>query len=257
MIPASDITKWSISHPWATRDNIEQDFLLSQAICEIAKDTFLGNELVIRGGTAFHKLFLPKPLRYSEDLDYVRTTAGGIGPIMNQLSIIGENLGYKVNSSLSKYPKVLWKNTAESGQLLKIKIEINTYERSPSMSLITIFHNVETEYYKARAAVRTFQPEELVATKIRALYQRSKGRDLFDIWLALEMLSLNPETILSAFESYRPEGMTSNSTIKNLIKKLENRQFIEDLDNLAILREIGYEPAIAGGIIINKLLCKL
>ena len=257
MIPASDITKWSVTHPWATRDNIEQDFLLSQAICEISNDTFLGNELVIRGGTAFHKLFLPKPHRYSEDLDYVRTTAGGVGPIMRQLTIIGEKLGYKVNSSLSKYPKILWRGAAESGQLLKIKIEINTYERCPSMSLTSIFHNVETEYYTAQAAVRVYQPEELIATKIRALCQRSKGRDLFDIWLALEMLALNPETIISAFEPYRPEGLTSNSIIKNLDKKLENRQFIEDLNNLAILREIDYKPATAGDIIINKLLCKL
>jgi len=57
MIPASDITKWSVDHPWSTRDQIEQDFLLSQAICEIANDFLLGNELIIRGGTAFHKLF--------------------------------------------------------------------------------------------------------------------------------------------------------------------------------------------------------
>ena len=61
MMPASDITKWGVDHPWSTRDQIEQDFLLSQAICVIANDSLLGNELIIRGGTAFHKLFLPKP----------------------------------------------------------------------------------------------------------------------------------------------------------------------------------------------------
>jgi len=73
MINASDITQWSVNQPWATRDNVEQDLLLSQAICEIANDPLLCNELVIRGGTAFHKLFLQKPYRYSEDLDYVRS----------------------------------------------------------------------------------------------------------------------------------------------------------------------------------------
>ena len=39
----------------------------------------LGPELAFRGGTCLHKLCLPQPFRYSEDLDYVRTTHGG-GP---------------------------------------------------------------------------------------------------------------------------------------------------------------------------------
>ena len=65
MIYANDITQWGVNHPWSTRDDIEQDLLLSQAICEIANDPLLGNELVIRGGTAFHKLFLQKPHRYA------------------------------------------------------------------------------------------------------------------------------------------------------------------------------------------------
>jgi predicted nucleotidyltransferase component of viral defense system len=33
--------------------------------------------------------------------------------------------------------------------------------------------------------VPTFHPAELVATKIRGLYQRKKRRDLFDPWVAL------------------------------------------------------------------------
>ena len=48
---------------------------------EIANDGLLGQEIVLRGGTAFHKLFLPEPYRYSEDLDFVRTTTGAIGGI--------------------------------------------------------------------------------------------------------------------------------------------------------------------------------
>ena len=94
MIPINDITKWGVEHPWSTREQVEQDFLLSQALCEIANDQLLGSELILRGGTAFHKLFLPEPLRYSEDLDYVRTSAGGIGDIIrwNQSGIRPEQM---------------------------------------------------------------------------------------------------------------------------------------------------------------------
>ena len=257
MIYANDITQWSVTHPWATRNDIEQDMLLSQAICEIANDPLLCNELVLRGGTAFHKLFLPKPYRYSEDLDYVRSSAGGIGKIIKQLVTIGEKLGYKANSNLAKYPKAFWKTISESGKPIRIKIEINTYERAPAMPLAVRQHVLDTDYYSSRTSVTTFQPEELIATKIRALYQRSKGRDLLDIWLALELLKLDPAIIAEAFGVYRPEGLTAVLAMKNLEKKLENKKFLDDLNGLAVLHEVDYNPAAAGAMVIKKLLCLL
>ncbi len=58
MIPYDSITAWSVTHPWPTREQVEQDLLLSQALCEIFKDPLLSGELVFRGGTALHKLYL-------------------------------------------------------------------------------------------------------------------------------------------------------------------------------------------------------
>ncbi len=42
-----------------------------------------------------------------------------------------------------------------------------------------------TLVFRRDCEVTTFQQEELLATKVRALYQRRKGRDLFDLWLGL------------------------------------------------------------------------
>jgi len=87
MIPYNTITAWGVSHPWPTREQIEQDLLLSQAICEIYQDDYLRDELVFRGGTALNKLFLPEPYRYSEDLDFVRRTSGGIGAVFDRVKM--------------------------------------------------------------------------------------------------------------------------------------------------------------------------
>lgn len=95
---------------------MEQDLLLAQAICEIAADGLLGEELVIRGGTAFHKLYLPHPFRYSEDLDYVRTTTGGIGVIMRRLTDMGKDLDYVVRTQMGQHPKVFWRYSTASGR---------------------------------------------------------------------------------------------------------------------------------------------
>jgi len=232
MIPREVIIAWGVDHPWAELDQIEQDLLLSRAICEIANDKVLGKELSLRGGTAFHKLFLQKPYRYSEDLDYVRSTTGGIGDIVDRLRELGQNLGFTINTKIGKYPKIIWRYTASSGIASKIKIEINTFERSPAFGYYFIKHDVDSSYYKGSANVRTFHQEELVATKIRALYQRSKGRDLYDIWLALSEMNLSPEKILEAFPIYRPEDITAKSSIDNLHAKLSDRQFTTDMSML-------------------------
>jgi predicted nucleotidyltransferase component of viral defense system len=70
MIPDAAITHRSVDAPWPTRTQVEQDLLLSRLICEISADPYLGDELVFRGGTCFHKLHLSPARRYSEDLDY-------------------------------------------------------------------------------------------------------------------------------------------------------------------------------------------
>ena len=97
-------------------NQIERDLLLSQAMIEIANDDLLGEELVLRGGTAFHKLFLPEPYRYSEDLDFVRTTSGGLGEVMKGLTALGGELGFDARTKMGKFPKIYWRFAFEDGR---------------------------------------------------------------------------------------------------------------------------------------------
>jgi len=103
MISRGDIIAWGVDHPWPELDQIEQDLLLSEAICEISNDGLLGNELGLRGGTAFHKLFMKTPYRYSEDLDYVRSTEGGIGDIIDRFTV-GQGDVFLVRKKVTKEP---------------------------------------------------------------------------------------------------------------------------------------------------------
>ena len=59
----------------------------------------------------------------------------------------------------------------------QIEQDLYTFERSPMLPLKTIAHAVESGYCSENAEVPTFQIEELVATKLRAIYQRSKPAD--------------------------------------------------------------------------------
>ena len=85
MIPMMNIIAWGKSVPWSELKQVEQDLIISRAIVALFSDSFLQKELRFRGGTALNKLHFPKPLRYSEDIDLARTTAGPIGPVLDQV----------------------------------------------------------------------------------------------------------------------------------------------------------------------------
>ena len=60
------------------------------------------------------KLHLSPALRYSEDLDYVRRTADGIGEDFNAVRAIGERFGMQVRSA-REHPKAFLRAPFESG----------------------------------------------------------------------------------------------------------------------------------------------
>jgi predicted nucleotidyltransferase component of viral defense system len=47
----------------------------------------------------------------------------------------------------------------------------------------------------------------MMATKTRALYQRSKGRDLFDLWLVLTYEDASPEEIVAGLRHYMNDSV--------------------------------------------------
>jgi len=257
MLSADVITAWAVDHPWPARVQVEQDLLLSRAICAIATDDYLGNELVFRGGTALHKLHLPKPLRYSEDLDYVRSTGSGIRQLTERLFHLGRDLGFDVRSKITEHPKFYWRTTSQVGTNLRLKIEINTHERSPAKSLIRRSFVVESSWWAGQAEVSTFQLAELIATKLRALFQRSRGRDLFDIWLALTATDLDPDQVIAAFGPYRPAGYTAKRAVANLQAKLAAPDFRHDLDALASQPPESYDADQAADLVTKTLLWQL
>ena len=258
MISSFFIAEWARVVPWTSRDHVEQDLTLSRLIVEIANHPYLGDELVFRGGTCLHKLHLAPGLRYSEDLDYVRRSAGGIGELIGALRAVGDNLGMKVSYDVSKYPKVLLKAPFESGNgTMKIKIEVNTYERSPAQPLVRVPFSVESQWFSGAANVQTFDIAELVSTKIRALYQRSKGRDLFDLWLVLTRLGVPAEDILASFGPYRPDKFTGTLAIENLRAKTHEARFRDDLLPVVGAWPDGYDIDVAAGLVIEQVLSRV
>ncbi len=107
MIPQAAIQAWSTTRPWPTLVAVEQDLVLARLIVEIARHPLLGDELVFRGGTCLHQLVLDQPLRYSEDIDFVRCTHSGIGPVIDALREVADGVGLHVaGTDIGQHPKI-------------------------------------------------------------------------------------------------------------------------------------------------------
>ena len=72
MIPKAFVQEWSAITPWPDPRQVEQDLIISRALCDIFNDPWLAERLAFRGGTAINKLLFAQPLRYSEDIDLIR-----------------------------------------------------------------------------------------------------------------------------------------------------------------------------------------
>ncbi len=255
MIPRADLVAWSDQVGWPSIDQVEQDLVLSRLIVELAQDPYLGDELVLRGGTCLHKLYDTGSARYSEDLDYVRRSQGGIADLTRAVTAIGERLGMQVRTKIGRHPKIFLKAPFESGSgTMRVKVEVNTFERSPARPLVHARHTVSSQWFNGDAEVQTFDLAELVATKIRALFQRSKGRDLFDLWLAITRLGVTPGDLVACFGPYRPDGYTARRAELNLREKLGNDDFRDDLIDLVGTWPEGYDIDEAGELIVDEVL---
>ncbi len=98
--------------------------------------------------------------------------------------------------------------------------------------------SVNSKWFRGDCLVRTYAIEELLGTKLRALYQRKKGRDIFDIWLAVTTGNADPEKVVKCFKQYMEKSGLSVSETEfrmNLDDKIYDPNFKDDLNNL--LRE--------------------
>jgi predicted nucleotidyltransferase component of viral defense system len=239
MIPAQNIIAWSNVAPWAEQRQIEQDLIISRALVDLFSDPFLSEELRFRGGTALNKLHFPRPLRYSEDIDLVRTSHGGIGPILDRIREVLEPwLGQAQFVQSQIAPKLKFRVNSENGSdaLIRLKVEINTREIEAFDTPITMPYRVENPWFTGQTEIATFSNEELLATKLRALLQRDKGRDLYDLAHALEVFTEldvgKVVLLLGRYLAATDLEITRAQAQERMLSKLARGNLIQDMTPL-------------------------
>lgn len=196
MIPQAYITQWRSQVPWQTNEQVEQDLVICRALVEIFKDDYLAKSLAFRGGTALHKIYLYPQPRYSEDIDLVQIRPEPIKETIQRLqkalTFLGKsNVQARMDNNMvyfrfeSEFPPV---------QMMKLKVETNCREHFSVLGWEKKYFSVQSDWFHGECHLTTYTLEELLGTKLRALYQRKKGRDLYDLWKAITVILPNPWT---------------------------------------------------------------
>lgn len=261
MIPRADIVGWRQHAPWPLNEQVEQDLVISRALVEIYSDDFLRQRLAFRGGTALHKIYLQPAARYSEDIDLVQIAPEAIGETLDRLR---ERLAFLGKAKIKQgdmMTTMIYRFESEIPPAvpMKLKVEINCREHFTLDGYQNIPFSVNTNWFKGECNLVTFTIEELLATKLRALYQRKQGRDLFDLHHALTNHKLATDNIIAGFAEYLKRGghsVTKDDYIKNVEEKLGDDEFQGDI--VSLLRpqiEFGFDKGWqnVSGEIIEKL----
>ena len=191
---------------------------------------------MFRGGTALNKLFIKPPARYSEDIDFVQKTPEPIGKtvdaIRNLLKSWLSNPAWKITEHSAK---LIYKYEAINKTPAKLKIEINLKEHFHVLPLKTIPFSLDSNWANGKTDIITYELDELMATKLRALYQRRKGRDLFDMWHLTVHDLIDLEQVFNIFQkycAYNKVKISGEEFLKNLEHKRNHRDFNTDMSVL-------------------------
>jgi predicted nucleotidyltransferase component of viral defense system len=184
MIPRYLVESWREKAPWQNLAMVEQDLIISRALVELYNQPLIRETLAFRGGTALNKLHIDPPQRYSEDIDLVQIKAAPIGQSISEIrNALDGWLGEPRRNFTNRSAKLIYRYTAVGDVSSKLKIEINTTEHFHANPLQLVDYKMDSEWSQGQTRILTYSLNELMGTKLRALYQRRKGRDLFGMYL--------------------------------------------------------------------------
>lgn len=260
MIPRRYIEEWKSVAPWPNDAQVEQDLAIARALVEMFTDELLKKSLAFRGGTALHKLYLQPQARYSEDIDLVQINSEPINPILKQIRERLAFLGTKrtVKQHVHNNTVIYRFDTSTLPAIsMRLKVEINTREHFTVLGLKDIPYKVDNGWFSGECNLTGYELEELLGTKMRALYQRRKGRDLFDLYWAMVHQNVDIKKIIHCYKTYMKHAVdkppTQKQFLANAEEKLLDIEFMEDIH--ALLRpEVRYDSKMAWEMVKNRLI---
>jgi len=272
-----DVLSHQACVPWPNQRQVEQDLLLCRAMAAVFDDSFLRAQVAMRGGTLLHKVYLAPAARFSEDIDLVVVGARPEEHIRKALRrVLTDVLGSPKASAWDAMVLAIRNQARPSrilrmtyavpsistpGASLEIVLEANVSERTPYRPVISVPFGFPFRGAARETTIRGYDIHEMLGTKLRALFQRRRGRDLFDIYHAVTLAkpAIRPDAVIASFLHYlRQESanVRRREFVAILESHLADAGFLSDTAHL-LRQGIAYDPAEAGSCIRSVLLDRL
>jgi len=276
-ITRQDILAHQAVVPWAAQYQVEQDLLLCRAMAALFDDAFLSGQIAMRGGTLLHKAHLAPASRYSEDIDLVVVGTRPEDHVRRAIRRVLTDVLGEPKTSVWDTLKLALRNAVqpsrvlrmtyslpsiiEPGRMLDIVIEANVTERKPHRAVVEIPFSFPFRDKPVQTRIKGYDIHEMLGTKTRAMFQRKRGRDLFDLYWALTKSAkpVDPAAIIESFQHYmKQEGTTAGRAefVGILEAHLKDRGFCSDME-LLLRHGITYDPQTAGSYVKTHLLSLL
>jgi predicted nucleotidyltransferase component of viral defense system len=273
-ITRQDILAHQAVVPWAAQYQVEQDLLLCRTMVALFDDAFLSSQIAMRGGTLLHKGHLAPAARYSEDIDLVVVGTRPPDHIRRAIRRVVVDVLGTPTTSVWDTLKLAIRNTVkpsrvlrmtysarsiiEPNRALEIVVEANVTERKPHRAVVEMPFNFPFRDKTVQTHIKGFDIHEMLGAKMRAMFQRKRGRDLFDLYWALTKspTPVEPAAIIASFEHYlKQEGTKAGRAefIGILDGHLKDRGFCSDMQPL-LRTDITYDPQAAGKFVKTHLL---
>lgn len=226
---------------WANRIGVEnlalaeQDYRLLTLLEILYSQDLISKKLLMKGGTALNKLYLKETSRLSVDLDF--NHVGGKNEVLRERPELRETLVTILKEQDDTYRVSFKRNYNQTTVKAKyssltsvnqqLKLEISHIERIPIVEPVVR----EAISPQMSFGIATYSLEELLATKLRALFERFAGRDIYDLYFTAK-LAPNKLLIKKMFlyYFYRSRKVYDPKThFEALRERLDQRKYVDDV----------------------------
>ncbi len=170
----------------------EKDYFLALVLQIIAASS-TGKTLIFKGGTALYHCYLDQ-YRFSEDLDFSsnRTPLSieDVRKIFDNIDYLSIKKDYLSEATI-KIEKLQYSGPLIQPNSLKVEIDFLQNVLLPPQTLV--YRNV----WGIDFTVAVMDIKEICAEKIRAISDRARYRDFYDIYLLLEKYKLDLDEVIS------------------------------------------------------------
>jgi predicted nucleotidyltransferase component of viral defense system len=180
---------------------VEKDYILGWVLAGIARDEELSRAWLFKGGTCLKKCFF-ETYRFSEDLDFTVVEPAQLDRdfLLTRFRALGAWLydmtGIELPAELLRFDVYDMKTGGRAGEgriayrgpiaprggdLPRIKIDLTADEHVVLPSIIRPVTHPYSDATEGGITARCYAFEELFGEKVRALAQRARPRDLYDV----------------------------------------------------------------------------